>query len=503
MSLVATENISSFDEVLTEDEIVIAADRGWCRADKHVLAEKCEFFQLLFSSEHALMWKENKERKVSFDWLNIEVLVFLIKFINHPDCDIDPKLKISQVIQAAEFFNIESLKTKACDFYETNVLQGFTEPTRNKVFQVVSVLKDADYFILIPLKPKCVFWVGKCFSDVWYRAEYTKLPPSLKEETYQATLKMVTRLDGRILIHIQNINKLRSVVSSNTKSEAFLMANRLENDLNNFVLKNFKNFIKSLIQTDVKITRITSLYDNLANLLKFVGANLNVYNVCEIYLTNHHMCLFGMRMQWNKETVLLRFCVLGHKCESYCWRMLQIIQRDDPIGWGSLPLELKEQFHSTRRIKQLFTSPVGSSDGGFMFISIDDKPTAKPPSSLLRHTERQARRQRERTAASTSSPVTVRRTRVRKTTSTNIDDRVVSKPINNSQKVVRNNNNNNNNNKIACSDDDPPHPPSEKTHATVQKTLSFPTPPSQAHSRIPLPTRIIMIPPASAGAIYN
>lgn len=497
MSLVVTENISSIDEVLTEDEIVIAADRGWCKADKHVLAEKCQFFQLLFSSQHALMWKENKERKVSFDWLSIEVLVFLIKFINQPDFDIDPKLKISQVIQAAEFFNIESLRTKACDFYQDNVLQGFTRPTRDKVAQVISVLKDSDYFMLIPLKTRCVFWIGRNFSDIWYRAEYTKLPPSLKEETYQATLKRVTKLDGRVLIYIQEINKLKSIVSSNTKSEAFLMANRLENDMNNFVLKNFKKFIEILIQTDVKITRIPSLYDNVANLLKFVGTNFTVNNICEIYLANHRMCLYGMRMQWSKETVMLRFCVFGDKCESYCWRMLQIIQRDDPIGWGSLPLELKEQFHSTRKFKQ--QSTVDSSGGGFFFIGFDDKPTTKPPASFLRHTERQARTQRERTVS--SSPVTVRRTQMKKATSTNRDDKVVSKPIN-SQRIVRNNNNNNNNNhKLTC--DDPAHPPSDKTRTAVQKTLSFPAPPSQAHSRIPVLSRVITLPPASADITDN
>ena len=385
------DNSDSLERILKKDEIVLATNKGWCRVQKNILVKHSQYFEALLSPQHSGAWKENIERKIFFDWLSIETLVFILKFLENPNsCEFKPKQRIFQVAQASDFFNIEPLKLKAGKHYEFTI-GGFTDVTRDKVIKVISVVAEADICRLEELRRKCVNWLAKNFAQAWNKPGYVKLNSDLKEEIYQKSVKIVCCFDGKTLIRVQDIEKLKSSLNSNPKSEGSLLAQRLENALKQSVLDGFTAFTDSLIKADSNVSKITWLYDFLGNLLKHVCSSLTVDNICKIYMANESIRNHGMLVKWREETVLRRFSVLDDKCMQFFARNVQLIKVEKQAEWDSLPLMVRVQIDMTHQHKMNASSVEEFSDRGFFFIRLDDKPTYSPPASLLRHTNRPPR----------------------------------------------------------------------------------------------------------------
>ena len=391
MELDSSESLNRF---LKDDEIILATKNGWCRVQKSILIKHSQYFEALLTSQHSSLWKENIERKVYFDWLSIDTLVFILNYFeNLNSCEFKSKTRVFQVAQASDFFNIEPLKLKASNHY-VHMIGGFTSATRDKIMKVISVAAEAELCRLESLMKQCVVWLAKHFAQTWTKAEYVKLSPELKEQIYQRAVKIVCRFDGLTLIHVQDIEKLKVSLYSNPKSEGSLRAQSLENSLKQSVLNDFPAFINSLIRTDPAVSKISWLFDYLGHVLKHVCSKLTVDNICQIYIANESIRNHGMRVKWREETVLRRFSVLDDKCMNFFALNVQLIKLEKRDEWDSLPLMVKEQIDMTHHYKTNASSIQESSNGGFLFISLDDKPTFSPPASFLRHTNRPPRASR-------------------------------------------------------------------------------------------------------------
>ena len=380
MSIMETERILNFD-VLKEDEVFLTTNRGSCRVNKKLLAENCTFFQVLFHSEHSHLWKENIERKIDFNWLNIEVLAFLVKTLEHPRSEIDSNMKLVQLAEASAYFDCVSLKLMIIHHCE-KVIGDFSKLNRNKLRQIFKILPTAHLYGFQSLKSKCIGWLARYFSDTWKAPEFEKLAPDLQEGIYQATVDRVNAFDGKTIVFVQEIVKLKASFYFNNQCKGRRFADELEISLYEMVLKNFSRFADSLIKTDSKTTKIVWLSDFLGQILRYVGSKLTIQNVCGICTANNTLIDHGYSVGWGEDTVMKRLVVLRDRCKYYLTSMVHVIKRENPGGWQSLSPSLKEDIDWARNLRLQSTSQPASNEGGLFFIGFDNSAQIKPPPVL-------------------------------------------------------------------------------------------------------------------------
>ena len=396
----ASDSRDSLCNFLRDDEIVLATKKGSCRVRKSILLNSSQYFEVLFTHQHSSLWKENQERTVHFDWLSIDILVLILKFIeDKASCEFKSKTQLFQVAQASDFFNIETLKLEISNIYES-ILVGLNHQTRDNIIKVISVVTEAEICNLERIIDKCVHWLAKHFMLTWIRPEYARLSPELRDLIYKRAVEIVCNFNGKTLIHVQDIEKLKASLCSNASGEFSQLAQKLENELKKTILDNFPAFTKSLILADGGVSKIAWLYDYLGHMLKHVCSNLTVDNICKIYMANESIRNHGMLVKWREETVMRRFSVLDDKCMNFFSLNVQLIKLERREEWDSLPLMVKEQIDRTHHYKtNAFSNLTNSesSDRGFLFISLSDKPTSRPPASFLRHVNRPPRASRAST----------------------------------------------------------------------------------------------------------